>query len=792
MSRMPDRTTSRLISLCVVCICAFCCIGIFIGIYAAVRNSNDPPRLMTTQGGGDSVSAIETERPESVQQQPVPIVKRDEVKRSISVFDKTPVFTTNVAIIGGGAGGIASAYFATDAFHRKGLSKAQMSVSLFEANEHLGGNVKQAELIAPTDYDGSFGRRLMADLASDRSPLNTLGLKRRLYSHLNVSVFYTPFKNYFNSRGHTAECEAPNVKATALFAKLLAEKGAAYMTSPEAIGRLSAAFINRCIYNAEFTDPEKGAVFGDVFGQGVTKPAQDILPDAYNWLLAGLKFQSFSDQWRLNGSTPYDWPTPDVPITHPAQSEKSCKIGVDCVSDVVRALTPASVVHTLTGIAHSFGWEPERTLNYALAWYLVANEVSAGGSWIEDTGFATFLTNQLREYGHTNDIYGFPLGGDRQLLIKMIRAAEHKGARFFTSERVLSVDKVSETDGAGIKFKLTTNKRVVLVRDVLIGNLSPYYLFNGSTSGHAAHSGTWPGAAMSGSLIEKLRTMPEIRQPVHQEVLRIVIQFQPGVRAWFRDLFTPDGQYSVRKFGIEGDSCFATMEFVDVPYKSCTNEVVVGFKCHKCQVRFEALVHEAKHDVFVAESLLQLAWDEIRAAWPKHASAIPKPVRVLGASFPAGRHMGSRKYDFISNSQVAHAARQPFPGVPFAMVGEAYQTDYQGWMEAALLTAEAAVEQHIAVLPGMDKATKATFYHIYSIMPELNVTMGFSDASRTSSFAIIPPLYAAATPPIEVPSKYLLKNEFWWPHANVELFLDYKFDFCRADNYNLGSFVLVE
>jgi hypothetical protein len=778
---MPDndRALNRCISVIVVGVCALCCVAIAVGIIFAVQSSNSSrPRLLITPSPTPSQAVSAFSAPLLQEHQ-----KRSEpVKRSSILEQPMATFTTNVAIIGGGAGGIASAYFATEAFHRKGLSKNQMSVTLFEGEDTLGGNVKQVQLVTPTLYDGSFGRHLMADLGSDRLPLNTLGLTRRLLAQHNVSVFYTPFKNYFNARGHTAECAAPNVKASELFASMRAELGDEYMLTPEAIGRLSMAFIDRCTYAPEFTDSQMGAAFGDVFGQSGAKPATDLLPDAYNWLLAGL---------RSNISAAYDWSgATDKPITHPAQSRQTCTVGVDCVSDSIRSMSETSVMHTLTGIARSLGWAPDRALNYALAWYLVANEVGSGGSWIEDTGFATFLSNQLREYGHTNDVYGFPVGGSRQLLIKMMRTAEHKGARFITNEKVLTIDRLADNNPAG-KFKLVTNKRVVMVRDVLIANMVPYYLFDGAmASGHSAHmGGGWPGASMTGNLIEKLRALPEIRQPVHQEVLKVIIQFEPGVRAWFRDLFTSDGQYSVRKFGIEGESCFASMEFIDVPQKSCTNEVIVGFKCHKCQVRFEALLREAKHNPATYEALLDLAQDEIRSAWPKHASAIPRPVKVVGAIFPAGRHMGGRKYDYISNAQVTKVATQPFAETPFALVGEAYQTDYQGWIEAAFQTAQNAVQRHIGALPGMDKATGAVFHHLTNLIVEINST-SISDASRTSVFALIPPLYASAQPTITLPNKYLLKNEFWWPHTSTETFVDDQKDYCKASSYGLGPFIL--
>ena len=156
-----------------------------------------------------------------------------------------------------------------------------------------------------------------------------------------------------------------------------------------------------------------------------------------------------------------------------------------------------------------------------------------------------------------------------------------------------------------------------------------------------------------------------------------------------------------------------------------------------------------------------------------------------------GRYMGSRRYDYISNAHVTLTARQPLPGIPFALVGEAYQSDYQGWMEASLLTAQTAVLQHVAVLDGMDKATRSVFHHIYTVLPGTNSSQ-VSDASRTSSFAIIPPLYSGATPPIQLPSKFLLPNEFWWPRPSVDEFKDDSYDYCSASQYKLGQFVLVE
>ena len=769
--------------------------------------ADEPPPQTTTSKkrsvGRDSHQRVRNQQP--VQKSSVNLFGFADAKsESSSTLDLTPI-SVKVAVVGGGAGGIASAYFATEAFHHKGISKNQMSVALFEETPHLGGNVKQVELARPGHYDGSFGTRLYGDLASDRSPLNTLGLKRRLYNHLNVSVFYTPFKNYVNSRGQSVECDAPNVKATALFAKLRAEHGDDYMMTPDAIAQLSSAFIERCLYAPEFT-ARKSGVYGDVLGDITrSRKADEILPNAYTWLLTGMQFESALYQWRTNTSA-YDWPyvEPNTTLEHPAHEGASCVLGVDCVSDRVFMPKPADVQHVLSGIARAFGWEPDKVLNYALAWYLVAHEVSAGGNWIEDTGFSSFLSNQLREYGHTNDVYGFPVGGDRQLLLKMIRKAESKGAHFYASEKVLSIDRLVGSSNVA-KFRLVTNKHIVMVEDVLIANLPPYYLFGGGGTAsenhpHAHNHEVVPssgGSGLTGNVVEKLRVMPEVQAPVVQDVLRVLIQFTPGVRAWFRDLMTDDGQYSVRKFGIEGDSCFASMEFVDVPHKACTNEVVVGFKCHKCQVRFEALLHQAKHGVNGAdqadatEALMQLAWDELRAAWPRHASAIPRPIKVAGGLFVSGRHSGGRHHDYMSNGHVALTAQQPFPGVPFALVGEAYQNDYQGWMEAALLTAQNAVQLHVGALPGMEMSTNAIFYHIYSILREIN-TSAIADGSKSSVFALIPPLYAQASPPIEVPKEHLLDNEFWWPHATVHEFSDEAGDFCRAEAYGLGHFALVE
>lgn len=664
--------------------------------------------------------------------------------------DSRTEITVDQLIMGAGAGGLAVADHLSDAFKKAGMP---VSMVVIEANKRIGGNVLQVPLKAPPNYDGSFGNLTAAGFAA-RTTSMSLPRKRKTLTYHRIPIFMTPFMNNIILRGRNVTCQVPEEKA----AQAIADNGGEPGTTQGEISDFAFVYGDICTYDPAFIHATDGAYRNlqpDSDPLGNSDPSYNF----YLYLLQGAKYgqaEFFPDLATGN----YDFPTDPVP--HPITGEL-CTLGTNCPIDLAKGYD----IKTFVSKIMSRSTNPNLALrpgNPEYAEFRIGDNVGFLGDDEGAYSALSYIGYQVREWGTTNAVAGYALGGEITLLNKWASRFRSAGGKIFTGERVVSIDSVNS---GSIKFVVRTTKRKINVRDFVFTTGSTAYLHNSSA---IDRSQVWPGVLMSGNVIDRLRKVPELRAPHPSKVMKVIAQWKPGVPAWFWRFFNAThGGHSYRSFGDFG--CFSRMEMIDTPLARCSNYIVLSYTDMRCQKIWQSYFEEAKRTGNNTYAMRRTR-EELQALIPD--VTIP-PIELLAQTkTDFGWHWLGREYSF-NNSQVFAKAARPLPGTNIAHVSEATNPDIQGWIEGPLAAAEYVLLQHFGSRPGVGTKLRAYYDMINNIA--LNGDGSVNDGSFLSRSAYQPPLYTTPTPSL------MSVNEYWWPYRYNSTFKAATYDYCKASKH---------
>lgn len=672
-----------------------------------------------------------------------------------------PTYDVDDAIVGFGVGGGAAAVMLARAKRSAGISAAALSIAVFEQNSEVGGNVKRVKLQKPPGYDGSFGSELYADEGPARVALMTLGLERRWVANFSMPTECTPFHSIMNARGRRVRCATPNEMVAA-------EIGAPFPTNAtaraDAVGASTFNYNDGCTYDGAYTHPNTGAFVG-VCDNATDPDGCDAAGNFYNdWLLAGATFKAGYFESDIGGAYDYGGigDTGTNPLTH-----DTCTRGDDCPFD--KAETTKDDVMTFFGRIMQRAGGAE--INYNYSRFLQFDNTGFYRDYEQGNGARGYLQYVTREWGSTNNVYCYPMGGMTGVMLAMKAEFLAKGGKLFLNERVVSVN--NAPIGSGFRFYVQTTLRNVRVRQFLIMNTPAWHLFPSSPVDSKVR---WGGDGLTGDVITALRAVPELKQPDPHTVIKIVAQWPPGREAWFWRYFDMQtGNYSARMMGDSG--CFSRTEFFATRASLCKNAVVLAYSDYQCQAVWQKYIVEAETSGDWTTFTNRLV-DEMLSSFPEVTRAeMGVPVTVAAERFPSGWYWGSRNYPNIENHKVTEKAANPLSGKSLCLVGGGYAQSFQGWWEEPLRTVKRCLSTRFgARTPALHTHIAAHYqWQLENILPAFDG--GVSNAGYDSSFALIPPYFKKGT----VPSQFTVATEHFWPFISPTKPGPNKF--CKASEY---------
>ena len=702
-------------------------------------------------------------------------------------FDPSPgsrqIDDYDYVVVGGGAAGIGAAYWLSKGLKRAGHS---VSIAVIEKNDYLGGNVYDIDLKMPpaNRYDGSFGPKLRGGIGPLRTTQLAMGLKRRLVAQLNLTMYMTPFRNEVNMRGVRRRCRDPLAKA---FEKAtVGEVGDWYRynsidkvyESVEGVAALDGDLVRDpsgaysygdfCNNAAPFVDVanDDSAVFR---GFSTLTPNAAGSPSDAAWLyvlqnvphLTGEADMDANNNWAFNygGEHPFTGVTCETGGTSPACPSKR-QNNLDWKTFLETELRTSSM--------------PALNQNYSA--FMLDDNVGFTGDF--DNGFSarSYLEYNVFEW-NTNAFNGYLRGGESELQAAMVAEATRNGVKFFTSERVKSVDK---TLAPGVRYTIATSKRTVRARKFALLNLPPFYLFQRMDQDPIVE---YDGVDLGGSVINQLRAVRQVKVPQPTRAIKIVAQWEPGKRAWWWDLFdNKNGNYSMRQFGTTG--CASRIEFADTPKHRCTNEVTVVYSDRQCRRKWQAYAEDAERtgDYTTFGNVIV---QEMKAAFPDIAHKITsRPVLIKYKMFDSAWHIGKMSYDDVGSEQLADKAATPLGSSErVGLMGEAYFTRRSGWVEGALRSAKRLVDR-VASMDGFALSQTAVFDELFDYFRDADANVGdsspFDANGDVSAMGYMPSAYPVAhRNPLLMSS-----NEHWGPFGDYSN-LAYQSDSCRPKLYGI-------
>ncbi len=685
--------------------------------------------------------------------------------------------TYDYGIVGLGAGGVNLAEKLVDSLTRAG---ERISVVAFEADTQIGGNVRYAKLVKPDNYSTlvagghAYGREMYGDEGPQRVIPITLGIERREVHRLGLDMAYTNWRNEHHLRGMVVRCDPPFVEQTN-DGDTTDSSGTAY-----AFGSTCAESDPRIIGNC---GDEENALYRGLYNPDCSQCSNTDLNFGgrgfygYAWILAGMEFSAVDTFSDLGDGTSYNYdngimfgdPQPGNPVTC-----QVCTPGTNCPYDLAKTTNDDWRTHWARQLSARPVNSSYPLLNYNYSMYAMADNVGFLGDFRREAGARSLSDYNLREY-QTNSITGYIPGGMRRLVGRMWKNASDAGMRTFMGEPVRRIDFVTK---GPFKYRLETDKQIVLIKKHLFLNLPPFFL----QERDVATDLPWVGRFLKGTVIDELRKVEELKAPDPQDVVRILAQWPPGEPAWFWNRFdVQQGNWSFRQFGDTG--CFSRTEFLDTPYHRCTNHVVPVYSDDECERIWLGHFEEFRRTNDSAK-LMQRVVDEFKTSFPDLADNITNPILIETEYFPSGWHYVKRAYDSkFENMDVTKKAAQPLgAGEPISLIGEAYATSFSGWMEGAFRSAQLALQalrDSSTTSAPLAAAIDAVYEDLFDIFKELDGSV--SDASVFSNFAYTPPLYTNPN------SSFMLSNEHWWPRnfAGFNTPLDY----CNATKAGFRSFL---
>lgn len=687
------------------------------------------------------------------------------------------VETVDLAFVGLGSAGINAAYTAMLALKSANLPRKLTAVA-FDLKSEVGGVVHASRLVEPAGYDGSFGD-LYGDMTAQRTAQYTLGSKRRLIHELGLPMLWTGFRSEVCERGRCLLCNDPN-----------ADIGSQDDTNSDNSFRNVAdwdtnSFLigSSCADDPTFVGTGVGdqasAPFPSLHRPGVINDSPGSNGAA--WLLTGFTstglesetydptdYHSYGKDYGVHPLTGAD--CNDSSILCPGEKNT----GDDWRTHIGRELVCNSNVPLRCILPE----DNRQALNYEYVSIMEANGVGFLGDFRNLFGQRSYQGFNAREW-NTNAVNGYLIGGERRLMRVMWKNATANGLKTYLNEAVTKIDEMPA--GSQYKFRLESANRIVYVRKRLFMNTPPYYLQTEDGSfGHPTF-----GRHVTGSLVNRLRAVPELRAPAAQTVVRLLLQWAPGVPAWFWQLFDSKGAYSYRQYGDRG--CFSRIEFIDSPYHRCTNHMVPVYSDDKCKAIWMSYYREWL-ETGDSATLTRRGVDELKTSFPELADEI-NAADVVHSDFvyvPNAWHLIRRDYDKnYTNEDVRAKAKAPLgASVPVSVIGESSAMMYEGWQEAGIRSVQDALERWASEDPSVNAAITQYYVNHYNIFKNPPDSTGIgspatiADGSPASVFAHMPPIRGDHDPSVT------LSNEIWWDQwASIVENAPPNFNWCKASSY---------
>jgi hypothetical protein len=703
-------------------------------------------------------------------------------------FDQKPgsteTNTYDVVFVGGGMGNVAAAYWLSDVMKR---ANRPVSIAVIEKNNYIGGNNFDVDLQMPPAgrYDGSFGPKLRGGIGALRTSQLASFWDRRLIAQLNLTMFWTPFRNNMDMRGVRRLCRNPMEKA--LEEPALGDVGQWYRfdvpskryvqldpAEPAIAGDKvrnpgdAYAYGDFCNNRAPYVQPDddERAVFRG-FDQ-LVGDARDSPSDAA-WLyllqntphLTGNPYIDANDNWKFNygGIHPFtgvECDTPGAPL---------CPYKQNANRD------PKTTIELEFSLEASGGVK----LNQNYSAHMVNDGVGFFGD--QNNGHSTlrWLEYNLFEW-NTNSFNGYLRGGRSELIDAMVKVAKSRGVQFFTNERIKTVNKATTS---GIRYTMATTKRTVRARNYVGLGLEPFYLFKNKDQDPIVE---YDGVDLGGDIITRLRATRQAKQPQQARAIKIVAQWPPGRRAWTWDLLdSTNGNYSLRTYGDSGST--SRVEIIDTPKHRCTNEVTVTYTDYLGRPQWQSLAEDAERTGNYTEFKLRIV-EHMQTMFPEVAHSITPPIGLTYKMFDAAWSLGKMSYDDITSEEVARWGREPLgPAEYISMVAESYFPRRSGWADGAQQAAWEMVSRY-STLFGLVPQRNAVEAALLAFLRDKTGNVGdgsaFDSNGDISTFGYMPPAYTAS----QLDQDMILPNERWPKYGPYNV-PGYDQDSCRPSRYGI-------
>ena len=546
----------------------------------------------------------------------------------------TATTTTDYLVVGAGLGGGAALY---------DLARADpaSSFTIVERNNRVGGNYWDVPVATPPNTPNP-DLHIMG-LGGMRVNQLTMPNQRRILHELNLTVYYTPWRNIMKARGRSKTCKAPRPDQT---------------------------FADFCSYDDVFIAPNTGAFVGLA-----DTPSGDPSFDAWCFLTNSKAYPCRQDD--------------DSEPLHPLRLKSCNRRGVDGKPNTSKSADANLACPDVACAAYpDFLSFIQGYFSPEYAEFLAYDNVGFFGDYFEAHDACAYLAYVRREW-NTASIVGYPLGGMSQVPKRGIQAAQAvaKSVNVFLGEPVLCARRSTTSNAV---YEVRTTKRTILVSKFLVLNLPPPDL-----------------ASVDGDIVSEILAQPESKLPKAVEVVTVAMQWTPGKPAWFHapqanvGLDARTGNYSLRAYGDFG--CFSRLEIVDVPMLRLANVMRPVYTDFRCKDLWAGLISAAEARMAGGMSqadayapVTARAMDELKRLFPQ--ASIPAPVWTRGAVFPHGWFFGTPgvtrdgSNKRVTVDDVASWAPAPLGlDEPVCLVADAYEIAFSGWGESALRSARSCL-----------------------------------------------------------------------------------------------------
>lgn len=276
----------------------------------------------------------------------------------------------------------------------------------------------------------------------------------------------------------------------------------------------------------------------------------------------------------------------------------------------------------------------------------------------------------------------YPVGGMSTFITGMQAKARGKGVRIYTSEPVLSVDRMAGG------FRLETAKRKVKAQKLVLA--IPPVAFD----------------SMTGDVIDDVTSQEEFQEIVGVKVVTIT-QWWPN--AWWQDIRDPgktEGNQIWRAWTTQ--HC---VNFIEIPMEPYAAQQKVTRSVYDDDQRcVEFWENAAKQGTAVVEAEIARGlahlFSDNGLSLPASVS-IPTPLKTHVQIWPAAWHWlraGAKQ----TNAQVTSWAVEPLPGEQVALVGEAFNPQRSTWSDGAFKSSIKLLNEKYGMdLPGLSAPVRA-------------------------------------------------------------------------------------